>query len=149
MQPSTPKPSVSETSPENTNHPRIEDPGNAVISSPTAPPPQINRYTAPPTRNRSVSEATPKVSAGPQNLDGGHLKRSETTTARMTRKRAAEDADLSDYHPEDQEQEEIAPTYLDSAGSSVPSHICLCQPAPKIPRPRNGKLNDSCAYIVC
>jgi hypothetical protein len=81
-------------------------------------------------RNRSSSDSKSKTfpSSRPPALT---LKRSSTVTGRMTRKRTAEEADSLES---DQDPSVIQP---DSAGPAT-GHICLCQPAPKIPRPRNG-----------
>jgi hypothetical protein len=55
--------------------------------------------------------------------------------ARMTRKRAAEQAGLD----EEQSLAEQDNTQDTEQQISPSSHICLCQPDPKIPRPRNGE----------
>jgi len=71
----------------------------------------------------------------------------ESAPARMTRKRAAhlanlEDAalyksvtDISNHTIEETESPE-----------AFVSQICLCQPDPKIPRPRNGQFSASLAF---
>jgi hypothetical protein len=42
-----------------------------------------------------------------------------------------------------------SPSSATSNGSGEPcQHVCLCQPEPKIPRPRNGKLRLLCLYIL-
>jgi hypothetical protein len=94
------------------------------------------------TRNRSVSDSTSRL---PEPKFGGDLRRSETISGRMSRKRTADDLDLVD---EDQEEESQTAAYPNSAGS-LANHICLCQPAPKIPRPRNGTVTMVTFACVC
>jgi hypothetical protein len=86
--------------------------------------------TASGNRNRSVSASNSKSDPSSK-LTSSPLRRSSTVTGRMTRKRTAEEAESlqSDQDPERDQ--------TDSAGPAT-AHICLCQPAPKIPRPRNG-----------
>ena len=68
-------------------------------------------------------------------------------SARMTsRKRAATIAQLdSQEDPQDKNRSKHTREDSEATGTSGSSgnslaHICLCQPDPKIPRPRNGKL---------
>jgi hypothetical protein len=90
-------------------------------------------------RRRAVSVSTSRLHASPsEQIFGGELRRSETISGHMTRKRPAKDIDLGKKQVEEQETEDPAGENIDSA-RSLANHICLCQPAPKIPRPRNGK----------
>lgn len=103
-------------------------------------------------RTASPSRASKQDDAGPPTP--------ESPPFRLTRKRAASLADKADGRDEQpdgtpeevgDEATDIAPTNTThsrmssggaSAGSagSAASHVCLCQPDPKIPRPRNGQL---------
>jgi hypothetical protein len=68
---------------------------------------------------------------------------SQAEPARMTRKRAAHLANLEDIalHKSIEESPKRIGDEISSPGESI-SQICLCQPDPKIPRPRNGKFNN-------
>jgi hypothetical protein len=57
----------------------------------------------------------------------------------MTRKRALGSAGLDDIDYLQRRHEDQSPSATDSWASAANSHICLCQPNPKIPRPRNGE----------
>ncbi|KAK5112137.1 hypothetical protein LTR62_004480 [Meristemomyces frigidus] len=63
----------------------------------------------------------------------------ESPPFKLTRKRTAGIVEL-----EDKELDETTSTPVHSRGSSNDStaHVCICQPDPKIPRPRNGELRD-------
>jgi HMG box factor len=64
------------------------------------------------------------------------------TSARMTRKRAAHLVHLEETASH--KAEEGSTHTCDGSGGSVESisQICLCQPDPKIPRPRNGMFKE-------
>jgi HMG box factor, other len=59
----------------------------------------------------------------------------ESPPSSVSKKRAADAIDV-----EDQESKSATTTLTHSRGSSGDSalHVCICQPDPKIPRPRNG-----------
>ncbi|KAF9633821.1 hypothetical protein BFW01_g4715 [Lasiodiplodia theobromae] len=90
-------------------------------------------------RTASPSRASKQDDAGPPTP--------ESPPFRLTRKRAASLADKGDREEADV-VDEITPTTthsrMSSGGASVGSagspatHVCLCQPDPKIPRPRNA-----------
>ncbi|OJD35942.1 hmg box protein [Diplodia corticola] len=92
-----------------------------------------SRRTASPSRSSKQDDAAPPTPESPP--------------FRLTRKRAASLADKGDRE-EDDVVEDITPTTthsrMSSGGASVGSvaspanHVCLCQPDPKIPRPRNA-----------
>jgi hypothetical protein len=67
----------------------------------------------------------------------------ESTQARMTRKRAAHLANLEDaaLHKGLDEVSKRTGDDSESPLGSV-SQICLCQPDPKVPRPRNGEFSN-------
>ena len=67
-----------------------------------------------------------------------------TFVRRLTRKRAASLVHIEEDKPKSEDDD---PTYQRSSNSAPTTgsgefsgHICLCQPEPKIPRPRNGEL---------
>ena len=64
---------------------------------------------------------------------------------RLTRKRAASLVHIEEDKPKSEDDD---PTTYQRSSNSAPTtgsgefsgHICLCQPEPKVPRPRNGEL---------
>jgi hypothetical protein len=60
-------------------------------------------------------------------------------SVRMTKKRALDSAGLDEIDHLPHLRDNHCPSAADSWTSAVSSHICLCQPDPKIPRPRNGE----------
>ncbi|KAF1812554.1 hypothetical protein P152DRAFT_342635 [Eremomyces bilateralis CBS 781.70] len=75
---------------------------------------------------------------------------SQSPSFRLTRKRAAEEfertVESKPVEVDEMDMEEISPTHTrassgDSGGGQAGLHVCLCQPDPKIPRPRNGESN--------
>lgn len=73
----------------------------------------------------------------------GRLPSPSTSSPRVTRKRAAsydEEPNGGDPIEGNGLGDSRAPLSASSAGSGeLSGHVCLCQPEPKIPRPRNGK----------
>jgi hypothetical protein len=67
----------------------------------------------------------------------------KSTPARMTRKRAAHVTNLEEVALHKSLDEVVRHTIDDSASliGSI-SQICLCQPDPKVPRPRNGEFTS-------
>jgi hypothetical protein len=141
MQASTPTPSgVSDSNPESTNQSASIDGPVSNKDILAASPSSFRSPSVAIVRHRSVSDTSSRLPISiSEQAPGGGLGRSNTTTARMTRKRTAEEVDLLDEHAEDQETDDGVGSHGgDSAGGPLSNHICLCQPAPKIPRPRNG-----------
>lgn len=72
------------------------------------------------------------------------------SSPRLTRKRAApfeEDVEGLIFDDEGSPTDIRAPQSASSTGSGeLLGHVCLCQPEPKIPRPRNGK---SDLFFIC
>ncbi|KAF2671532.1 hypothetical protein BT63DRAFT_412551 [Microthyrium microscopicum] len=89
------------------------------------PPPVFEQEArkGPETRLRTALSASPRNISEPP-----------SSFARMTRKRAAEQAGFD----EDQLSAEQESALETEQQVSPSSHICLCQPDPKIPRPRNA-----------
>jgi hypothetical protein len=140
MQASTPTPSgVSDSHLENTNQSATTGPiSNKDILA--ASPASFRSPSVTTARQRSVSDTSSRLPGSiSEQVPGGGLARSNTTTARMTRKRTAEEVDLLDEHAEDQELDDGTGNHGSDSAGPLSNHICLCQPAPKIPRPRNGK----------
>lgn len=65
-----------------------------------------------------------------------------STSPKATRKRLSSLVEASEREDSGSSAEEVPPpsaTSTTAASSDYPGHVCLCQPEPKIPRPRNGK----------
>jgi hypothetical protein len=128
----------------------VANEGIIATTTPTSPLPSPSHSPVRPSsgplggRQRSVSvTTTSRLRTFPAGQRfGGELRRSETFSGRMTRKRPAENIDLLEERAVEQELEDPVANHIDSA-PSLANHICLCQPAPKIPRPRNGKLHST------
>lgn len=73
---------------------------------------------------------------------------SASSSTRMTRKRAADLANLEDSNRTVNQEQEISPQ-REQRPAATPAHICLCQPDPKIPRPRNGMLLQLALDLYC
>lgn len=65
----------------------------------------------------------------------------ESISSRLSRKRAPTEINKENNHLSDPED-------VDSSGvqAEAPTHVCLCQPEPRIPRPRNGKEASSFCF---
>ncbi|KAF2096849.1 hypothetical protein NA57DRAFT_42478 [Rhizodiscina lignyota] len=98
----------------------------------------VTRRTSTATSTRShKSESSNKAAKG---NDDGPLTPKSSPHVRTTRKRAAETMEET-KDDEEIDAEEMSPTHTrDNSGDSRDStkSVCLCQPAPKIPRPRNA-----------
>jgi hypothetical protein len=103
------------------------------------------------TSSEARSIASAFISAGNE-MDGTELRslgppnvqtqpEQPSFTRRMTRKRTADLANLEEVSKESPESQELGPEEDNTLRSSISTaaHICLCQPDPKIPRPRNGQ----------
>jgi HMG box factor len=101
--------------------------GRPSLGPPRSPPSILTDSN----RRASLRNALPA-----RNLDSA---RASSPTNRLSRKRAAS------LQLETSNRPRFDDLTLDSAGTSVPptadltrEQVCLCQPDPKIPRPRNG-----------
>ncbi|KAK8220287.1 hypothetical protein IWZ01DRAFT_425802, partial [Phyllosticta capitalensis] len=100
-----------------------------------------NNKTSTAVSTRSRRTASPSQSK----QDDGPLT-PESPPFRLTRKRAASLVDRAEMDSQEAEAVPVSGTHsrINSAGSLVSSdgsttnHVCLCQPDPKIPRPRNA-----------
>lgn len=75
-------------------------------------------------------------------------------SGRVTRKKrtaSSEDGiNVVDYNDENSPVDSRAPPSASSTGSGeLSGQVCLCQPEPKIPRPRNGKSDQLFLYFRC
>ena len=91
----------------------------------------LARYTSFPIPTRCSKASDEAITEGP------------TFVRRLTRKRAASLVHIEEDKPKSEDDD---PTYQRSSNSAPSTgsrefsgHICLCQPEPKIPRPRNGE----------
>lgn len=110
---------ASEKAQDNSASPR--EPSNTMLA----------RYTSSPIPARRSKAGDEATTEGP------------TFVRRLTRKRAASLVHIEEDKPKPEDDD---PTYQRSSNSAPSTgsrefsgHICLCQPEPKIPRPRNGE----------
>ena len=109
--------------------------------------------------NRKTSRALSNLRISEAKNDSGSADREERTpttpghalrsSARLGRKRAASSVSDDDAPLESEPKRNSLTVQVEGRGSKSaapltpsqisPSKTCLCQPAPKIPRPRNGK----------
>ena len=83
-------------------------------------------------RRTSIANVTPCVESSFRLLDTSS-RSEQRNTADFNRKRAAS------LMAADSRSRESSPTISRKSVSSNSDHFCLCQPDPKIPRPRNGE----------
>jgi hypothetical protein len=101
-------------------------------------PPPIQTGNAGLQRSQSTLTTRRDRTSAPSKLHEG-----ASPSVRITRKRALDSAGLDEIDHLQQRHGEQSPDASDSWAFTSNSHICLCQPNPKIPRPRNGEWNDS------
>ena len=89
------------------------------------------------------SRSQPSISAPTKTYDGLHSPQS--SSSRLIRERH-----INEMEEKNDNLPESGHARHDSGGStdSIASHICLCQPDPKIPRPRNGKKDRQILYYL-
>lgn len=73
------------------------------------------------------------------------LRKSPVTTPELEDRDGPSSSEHRDSTPEHENQDSVsarrrttAPSSIDTWQGETPSQICLCQPDPKVPRPRNG-----------
>lgn len=64
----------------------------------------------------------------------------ESPPSRPTRKRGA---DIVEEEDKEIDIHETTPVHTRASSGNSTAHVCICQPDPKIPRPRNGKLANT------
>lgn len=94
------------------------------------------------TDERSNSAFQKNAHVPPPSLSEQLRKTSSSTVERPRSDSIAEEEDLSTDLPREiisSGARKPAPSSIDTWQEDSPSQICLCQPDPKVPRPRNGK----------
>lgn len=98
----------------------------------------------------SLDDAKPAQSLQKNSVSQSTLKEGEPTSSALSSPRAAIKrlAQLEEVKQEDRVEngspEDKDPPSATSTGSGeFSNHVCLCQPEPKIPRPRNGEFEVS------
>jgi len=87
----------------------------------------------------NVSTRSLRSAPSPTGSSRTPLTPEESPPSRPTRKRGA---DIVEEEDKEIDIHEAAHTRASSGDSTA--HVCICQPDPKIPRPRNGKLTEHC-----
>jgi HMG box factor, other len=91
--------------------------------------------------NPSISSITPAPSPAAQDYPGGTV--NQAATGPLTRKRAAT------LMANESKSRETSPATTHDSISEASNQFCLCQPDPKIPRPRNGTFMTShCSNVT-
>ena len=69
----------------------------------------------------------------------------ESPPSRPSRKR---DASIVEVEDKEIDSQEVTPVHTRASSGDSTAHVCICQPDPKIPRPRNGTLLICNSYLI-
>lgn len=117
-----------------------EDPSEHVVSTRSQSQGSLSAYQANTNISRrassNVSTRSLRSAPSPSESSKAPLTPEESPPFRPTRKRSANVVEEEDKAIE---SHETSPVHTRASSGDSTAHVCICQPDPKIPRPRNGK----------
>jgi HMG box factor len=121
-----------------------EDSSEHGVSSRSHSQGSISAYQANASASRrgSSNVSTRSLRSAPSNSDSskGPLTPEESPPSRPSRKRSV---DVVEEEDREVDRHEVTPVHTRASSGDSTAHVCICQPDPKIPRPRNGKSPSS------
>lgn len=91
----------------------------------------INRRSSSNISTRSLRSAP-----SPAGSSKAPLTPEESPPSRTTRKRSA---NIVEEESKEIDNQDVSPVHTRASSGDSTAHVCICQPDPKIPRPRNGE----------
>jgi len=104
---------------------------------------QVNTSTS---RRTSSNVSTRSLRSAPSPTGSSRtLTPEESPPSRPTRKRGV---DIVEEEDKEIDNHDTTPVHTRASSGDSTAHVCICQPDPKIPRPRNGKFANTHRSIV-
>lgn len=118
-----------------------EDPSEHTVSTRSQSQGSLSAHPADTNSGRrgssNVSTRSLRSAPSPSGSSKTPLTPEESPPSRSARKR---NAGIVEEEDKEIDSHEVTPVHTRaSSGDSTTAHVCICQPEPKIPRPRNGK----------